>query len=329
MKTNLSLILPLYNVMPYLTRCLESILKQTYSDYEVIMVDDCSTDGTYEAAQEFVLSHQERFKLFHHEQNQGLAAARNTGIVYAKGGWLTFLDSDDRIAPDFMRVMVETAEKDNADIVVADYAHVYEDGHEEPMGSLCGLTTESSQQEKIAFLRNMACCKLYRAEFFRGMGFLYPEHIRRAEDIPVTIPLLTRTSKISLVPQVLYYYFQRSSSLSNCNHLDTDLGFMEKTFGLMLERIAPGFETEIEYRAVQEFVYGMTSIMIQCGRTDAEIRTMLHEFGAKYPDWKKNPYLSRCVRGKQIFIQTAGMGLIPLLRLMISARKFMGKRFLR
>lgn len=96
-----SIIIPVYNVAPYIKRCLDSVVAQTFQDIECILVDDCGTDNSREIAQQYIDNYQGQieFIYIHHEKNQGLSGARNTGIQIATGEWLYFLDSDDAITP--------------------------------------------------------------------------------------------------------------------------------------------------------------------------------------------------------------------------------------
>ena len=96
-----SIVIPVYNVAPYIKRCLESVIKQSYTNIECILVDDCGTDNSMELVRIFVESYHGpvKFVITHHEKNRGLAAARNTGIIMSQGEYLFFLDSDDAITP--------------------------------------------------------------------------------------------------------------------------------------------------------------------------------------------------------------------------------------
>lgn len=108
-----SVIIPIYNVAPYIKRCLDSIVAQTFQDFECILVDDCGTDNSVEIAQHYINNYNGKiqFRFIHHEINQGLSAARNTGIKVATGEWLFFLDSDDAIIPDCLAILLALQEK--------------------------------------------------------------------------------------------------------------------------------------------------------------------------------------------------------------------------
>ena len=113
---DVSVILPAWNVSPYLRQCLDSIVSQTLTNIEIICVDDGSTDGTLDILREY--AEKDSRILVIHQENQGAGAARNNAMRYAKGKYLSFLDSDDFFEPDMLEKSWEAAERNNADIVV-------------------------------------------------------------------------------------------------------------------------------------------------------------------------------------------------------------------
>lgn len=116
MNANISVIIPLYNAKKYLKLAVDSILNQTHKNIEVIIVDDCSTDGSLELCRE-LYGHDERVRILQQPQNMGPGEARNTGILNAKGKYIAFADSDDEILPDMLEKLFDVAEKYNADVV--------------------------------------------------------------------------------------------------------------------------------------------------------------------------------------------------------------------
>ena len=116
MNTKVSVIVPLYNKKEYLQLAVDSILNQTLADIEVLIIDDCSTDGSLELCRQ-LYGHDERVRIIQQPKNMGPGAARNRGINESRGKYIVFVDGDDEILPDRSRKMFETAEKYNADIV--------------------------------------------------------------------------------------------------------------------------------------------------------------------------------------------------------------------
>ena len=110
----ISVIVPVYNVKPYLRKCLDSIINQSYRDLEILIIDDGSTDGSGDICDEY--RKDDRIKVFHTE-NRGLSAARNLGLDSASGDWIGFVDSDDWIEPDMYEVLIRKGEETGADVV--------------------------------------------------------------------------------------------------------------------------------------------------------------------------------------------------------------------
>lgn len=124
----ISIIVPVYNVALYLEDCLDSILKQSFKDYEVICVNDASTDNSGEILQEYAKRHSQ-IKVITHSKNRGLSAARNTGIANAKGKYIWFVDSDDMIMPNALTELYQVAENGQVDIIYFDMAVIYRDAY--------------------------------------------------------------------------------------------------------------------------------------------------------------------------------------------------------
>ena len=118
-----SIIIPVYKVEMYLARCLDSILNQIYTEWEAILIDDCSPDKSGEICDEYAKK-DERFKVIHHEKNGGLSVARNSGLEIATGDYIAFIDSDDYVTEKYLRTLVKDLEKNEADISQCNFYHV-------------------------------------------------------------------------------------------------------------------------------------------------------------------------------------------------------------
>jgi len=115
---NVSIIVPIYNVEPYLHRCLDSLVNQTLKDIEIICINDCSPDNSLDILKEYA-EKDERINIINFEKNQGVSVARNTGIEIAKGEYIGFVDSDDYVDLDFYEKLYKKARETDADMVKA------------------------------------------------------------------------------------------------------------------------------------------------------------------------------------------------------------------
>ena len=150
----LSIIVPVYNVLPYIRQCLDSLLGQTVEDYEILLVDDGS-DGTAAVLEEYRARYPEKISL-RRVDNGGQGRARNFAIEDARGHYLGFIDSDDTIAPDMYEKLVARAEETGADVVVCDWLARYDDGREEVLPACV--------QEHPLASAGSACNKIFRRE---------------------------------------------------------------------------------------------------------------------------------------------------------------------
>ena len=212
-RPKVSIIIPVYNVKEYLRRCFESILDQTFSAYEVIVVDDGSTDGGGLLCDELG-ARDARVRVFHQE-NGGLSAARNAGLARARGEYIAFLDSDDYVMPNFLERLLKTAETQNADIVMCQYQILLPNG--KILFKHPGRNQVLSAPQAIRRLyrdvsvHHFAWNKLYKRALFFEAGFSFPSMI--FEDIASVHELFHQADKVVFIQDILYNYCQRKNSL--------------------------------------------------------------------------------------------------------------------
>ncbi|WP_251093622.1 bifunctional glycosyltransferase family 2 protein/CDP-glycerol:glycerophosphate glycerophosphotransferase [Streptomyces sp. Caat 7-52] len=208
-----SVIVPAYKVQAYLSECLDSVLSQSYSDLELIAVDDCSPDACGAIIDEYA-ARDARVKPVHLPGNRGLGRARNAGMAEATGDYLVFLDSDDTLTPDALRSVADRLkETGDPDVLVFDYARTFWDGRE-VRNQLAAQLAERGPapfrlEDRPGLLRVLmvAWNKAYRREFVRAHGFEFPPGYY--EDTPWTFPVLLTAGSIATLDRVCVHYRQR------------------------------------------------------------------------------------------------------------------------
>lgn len=318
----ISVIVPIYNVRDYLEKCVDSLLDQDFDSFEIVLVNDCSTDDSPVIAKTYADNHPERCVLVNHMINGGLSAARNTGLKASRGDWVSFVDSDDWVSSDYLSGMYDSAVRDNADVVIGGVAYAYDDGTTKSADSYGNLKNGADKKDIVAQCRSYACGRLFNKSLFEEIAF--PEDIRRSEDIGTIIPILTKANRISILEKEVYFYYQRSSSLSLSNK-DIDLSFYPRTVSRMLELSEEGFEKELEFRCVHELLYGMVYLMILSGKSREEFMTHVNAFNETHIGWENNPYISELPKAKQLFIKLAGNKQFGMLKLLVFARGLMSR----
>jgi glycosyltransferase involved in cell wall biosynthesis len=213
--SRLSVVIPVYNSSRYLDRCIISIIQQSYSDFEAIFVDDCSTDRSASIVRQFARN-DSRIALSVRKKNGGPGAARNTGIAQAKGEYVTFVDSDDFIMPNLFEVLQQATNGGEFDIVetgcqgLDQQDNVLWDYAPSPMI----VNDLSKNPENIFLIREWGVTqKLWRRSLFQS-DTIFPEKVYW-EDIAVVPSLIVNANSLAKVEFVGYNYLQHASSITN------------------------------------------------------------------------------------------------------------------
>lgn len=224
MKYNdkISVIIPCYNVEKYVEKSIASIMNQTYENIEVIVIDDKSTDNTYDILKQLEKKYLGKMILLQNEENRGLAYTRNFGVLKATGDYIGFIDSDDYVDKNYYDILVNKLVSEDADLVVNDIQLVDENSNNiAPVTKACiGKVT------KLNLIDNglcaSACNKLIRKDLLLTFPFLVG---KINEDVASIIPIIVKSEKITYAEEAVYYYVQRKNSIQNAK-------FSEKRFDM-------------------------------------------------------------------------------------------------
>lgn len=217
---DITVVIPVYNVENYLKKCVESVERQTFTDFEIILVDDGSSDSSGALCDELAALHGNIRVI--HQENKGLGGARNTGIDNCNTEFIMFLDSDDYVHPELLQKCIEAMKKNDCDIVIFDLVSVNETGEKGIVYSAPLLPNEIfSADEAVAVCRNpSACDKVYKTDLFKKHNIRFPEKVWY-EDLRTTPKILMQAKKVMRIDcEPLYYYFQRSDSIMHTPDYD-------------------------------------------------------------------------------------------------------------
>jgi len=214
-RPEISVIVPVYRVEKYLNDCIDSILAQTFADFELILVDDGSPDNC-PALCDAAAAKDSRIRVIH-QKNRGLSGARNAGLDIARGRWAAFVDSDDMLLPQALEKAHSTAEKTGADVVLYGFAFTDENGKVYEGWDTTQYDEVIPQQEiynrlVIGMYQSM-CNKLFRRELFEQVGGERPE-CDGSQDHDLFLRLIEQVGGAAHVPQVLYYWRVHAGSTS-------------------------------------------------------------------------------------------------------------------
>lgn len=225
----LSIIVPVYKVEEFLDACIESILSQKVNDCEIILVDDCSPDSCGIMCDEWAKK-DKRIKVIHCQNNGGLSFARNQGLRIACGDYVTFVDSDDYLAPNTYKANLSILDE-NSDIDILEFpVYVYYGSKKEyKYIPNKGLFTYNEWIKDRGFKSCYVCNKIYRRELWNNMRF--PEG-RLFEDILTTPYIIEKSGKIYRSDVGMYYYCDRSGSISNTITKDVKTEYIKANLSL-------------------------------------------------------------------------------------------------
>lgn len=288
----ISVIVPIYNVEKYLKKCIDSIINQTYSNLEIILVDDGSPDNCGKICDEYQVQ-DSRIKVIH-KKNGGLSDARNAGIKEATGEIISFIDSDDFIDLDMYEYMLNEMQKENADIVICGTKIDFEKGK---------TNIKRAEERKILKSKDalielnsfksfdMAVWnKLYKKEIIEGIFFPVG---KKSEDYFVMYQYFDRAKNILILPEAKYHYIQRANSISRGKNITHDYIEGSKQQKAFFDKKYP----EISFVGNTAYAFSYIAIYNRYIKNKLKIsKNLKKKFKAevkKYiKDIKRNPYIS-------------------------------------
>lgn len=244
----ISVIIPVYKAEKCLARCLDSLLVQTFTDFEVILIDDCSPDNSGVICDEYATK-DSRFIVLHRENNGGASAARNLGLEQSTGEYISFVDSDDYVKPEYLQVLFSVLIENQADIAQCSFYEVVNDKFPQEKNDELKVKPYTKEEtygylygdgDKYIF-NFLLWNKLYKSEILKNIRFV--EGLR-CEDVIFISQSVCAASKIVNCNQPLYYY---------CRHDDSVMGLMQKDRADMINSHL------LAYQKVAEIVVNDTS----------------------------------------------------------------------
>ena len=301
----LSIIVPVYNMASggKLNYCLDSLVNQTISDYEIICVDDASTDNSVEVLEQYSLEYPDKLRYVVHEKNKRQGGAKNTGLSLAIGEWVGFIDSDDWVAPDFYEKLLRKAEETSADMVGCDYNLVHE--HTFEVGQVVKNNTleqtgvlDEERHKKLILRSGSMVIKVYKRQVIVDNHLDFPEGIFYEDNCagPVWSTYFTHFEKVE---EPLYYYYQHDTSTV---HYVTEAKCRDRMIAgeLLLKEfrnrdLLDRYRDEVEYRFTElYFENTLFSYMLGAKKKRLAFIKELREGMLKaFPEFERNSYYQR------------------------------------
>ena len=209
-----SVVVPVYGVEKYIGRCLESIIAQTSSDIEIIIVNDCTPDSSMDIVHKYALK-DNRIKVLSHNTNKGLMCTRKTGYSAAQGCYITFCDSDDTLPVDAIESLYNLAIESDADIVSGDMQLLYDEGNAKRLFMNLPYGNDAESVYRALFEKKYThnlCGKIFKCSLLQDYEYVTLPNFINGEDGMLFYQILQHVTDVVHLKEVVYYYYQNSSS---------------------------------------------------------------------------------------------------------------------
>ena len=219
-KIGISIIIAIYNAENYIHKCINSILKQSFENFEILLINDGSTDNSAKICDEYKVR-DKRIRVFH-KNNEGVSATREFGIKNAKGTYTIHIDPDDWIEPNMLQSLYIKATETGADMTICDYFIDYKNKTYYMQQNPGDLNSSNVLNKLFYGLRGSCCNKLIKRECYELYDIHFPSGINYCEDLLVCIQLLKNNISIAYLPQAFYHYDQNVNTSSITRILTDD-----------------------------------------------------------------------------------------------------------
>ena len=291
MGEKISVIVPVYNVEAYLERCVESILHQTYTNFELILINDGSTDSSGQICDDLADQY-ENIKVYHIE-NAGVSNARNVGIQLATGAWITFVDSDDFVTNDYLATLASAVEGENVGFVIAPLHHI-KNGIVTDLPPYSGRkelwSTEETMKELLMTTKTsfFPVAKLFKRDLLVDEKFNTDYHL--AEDALFLTELLlkTRCSSVFIDKPIYYYDHREGSATTSVNRYVFDTIKVYMRIIAQVSQVFPNLKYELKNRECWSYITVYDKIIFtsseQYQKEKVELRTWIIQH--RHEIWK-------------------------------------------
>ncbi len=295
-----SIIIPVYNVEKYIRKCMESVMGQTFRDFEVIVVDDESPDNSMQIVEEFAEKYPGMITMIH-QKNTRLGGARNRGVKEARGEYLLFVDSDDYVSTDLLETVDTQLKRHDCDMLVFKYRMVTPEGspmREEGFGSLAAGMYVPREDRQVVLLPVGAVHKAYRRSFYLDCNFQFLEGVLYED--AVSRFMAAKASRIYLHDAVLYYYVQSPGSIMRQKPSSHVLDILKVTDMVITAFQEDGIYNDFRKELDASLLTGILHVfnLVNKVEKDSPLQdTFASYIQAHFADYESNPFILRENKG--------------------------------
>ena len=317
MKPLISIITPVYNSFHLMEQYFNSLEKQDMSKFEVIIIDDCSTDNNYKKLKQKIQNCNFNCYIYQTKENVGPGLARNLGIFKSHGKYVTFVDSDDFIADNFITKISNIINTHNVDAIVFDYYKT--NGISEiPCNTILALEEGYLNiEDAVALSTGSTWCKLYKKDILKNNKIIFP-NIMRGEDLAFNKVALSKCKTIFYLKENLYYYYDNKHSIMH-DFTTLKIADNKNAFKYIEDNMEKSDSLEMIF--VREYLYLITQIMLLKQYHTSDIKKFINKCETKFPNWYSNKYIKKQPKYLQIILICIKHRIIFPLRIIFKLKK--------
>ena len=290
--TKISVIVPVYNVEELLSKCLDSLINQTFDDYEVVVVNDGSPDNSQKIIDEYYKKHPNIIRPLKKE-NGGLSSARNYGLKYAQGEFILYVDSDDFVSNDMLEKMYVATIRDDSDIVVC-RSYINSSNNLEEIDK---EILSNNVFKRYVLNRPSATCKLVKKDILlhSELAFFEGHHYEDIAEVPA---FCLYAKNISFIDDYLYYYLVREGSIMHnkkySDKLNDIFDSIDHLTGIFINKNAfDKYKDELEYLYIKHLLHAASLRFLPYEEGLLSINRVCEIMKEKFPNWSKNKYYKK------------------------------------
>ena len=323
-KCKLSIIVPVYGVEKYIDKCLNSLVKQSLKEIEIIVVNDGTKDNSQKIIDKYVKKYPDKIKSYIKE-NGGQGSARNYGLKKASGEYIGYVDSDDFVEKDMYKKLYNKAKENNYDIVVCGNYNVSEDYQNKNIDAF--INNYNTDLENIFFGKMAVWNKIYKRDILIKNKLEFKEKVWY-EDLAFTLKAIMNSNTFAFIDEPLYDYLIREGSTMNNSNVQRNLEILD-AFNDILSYIQHNKKEEyfskIEFLAI-DHIYISAIVRVLKAEADDKVKRetinkLIDYMNKKFPNYKNNKYINTLSKNRKIIYKLINMKMYGLINLIFKVKK--------
>lgn len=324
MKIKVSVIVPVYNVEKFIDKCLNSLVKQSLKEIEIIVVNDGSPDNSQKIIDKYVKKYPDKIKSYIKE-NGGQGSARNYGLKKATGEYIGYVDSDDFVEKDMYKKLYNKAKENNYDIVVCGNYNVSEDYQNKNIDAF--INNYNTDLENIFFGKMAVWNKIYKRDILIKNKLEFKEKVWY-EDLAFTLKAIMNSNTFAFIDEPLYDYLIREGSTMNNSNVKRNLEILD-AFNDILSYIQHNKKEEyfskIEFLAI-DHIYISAIVRVLKAEADDKVKRetinkLIDYMNKKFPNYKNNKYINTLSKNRKIIYKLINIKMYGLINLIFKVKK--------